>query len=1111
MKKSLHCKGRSRVPQVALICLLLHGVPLWMEVSAAGTDRISEPRFSKERGFLHHEEFDRYSGSQDREREIRGAVYIEGANDALPGASVLVEGTSIGTVTDMDGQFSLTVPENATTLVVSYLGFQTQRVSIGERAVIEVFLQEDASSLDEVIVVGYGTQKKVNLTGAVSQVGSEVFEDRPMPNVTRGLQGTIPNLNIRMTDGKPTRGSSYNVRGTTSIGAGGQALVLIDGVPGDPDLLNPNDIESVSVLKDASSAAIYGARGSFGVVLITTKRPQQERTVVNYTSAYSLNRHTVYPKLVTEGYPWAKVFNESFSSWNDYNAFPQNVNSVFPFSQDYLEELRRRHESGNVPSTDINPSNGNYVYYGNTDWLRELYADNTPSMEQQVSVSGSGDKSSYYISGRYMNQGGIFRHNPDGYDMYNIRARGSIQPLDWLRVENETMISQMDYFFPILNHPSDTPVWRRISDEAFPIAMLRNPDGTLTQNASIVFGSFISGNNHMDERRRQTRNTSRVFTNFLDGRLKVNADFTFDNILDTETKLYTPVPFSARPGEFSQRGESRMNELRDESSYTALNVYGEYTGDIDKHHFTGLLGYNYERSLLSRRFMERDGLINPALPDFSLIDGMNFQLRGGGNEWLTMGGFFRMNYNYDSKYLLEINGRYDGSSKFPQGQQFGFFPSASAGWRLSQEPFWEGVQGTVSDFKLRASYGSLGNGNISPYQFLETMGVSRSGRVLGGIRPNFTQQPNVIPDGLTWEKATTFNVGADVAFFDNKLTSEFDWYVRNTVDMFTVGLPLPGAFGASVPRGNYADLSTKGWEFTLTWRDQTGGLKPFRYDLRFILSDSRSHITRFNNPLGLIDTYYEGMEVGEIWGFVTEGFFLNEEDIANHADQSWIRVSASNTILPGDIKFADLNGDGVIDYGNSTLDDPGDRTIIGNSSLRHQFGFNANADWNNFYLGVFFQGVGSRDWMPTADNALFWGPYNRPYSWHPHDVVDNMWSEENPDAYYPRLRGYTALNSRAQLTFNQTRYLQNAAYIRLKNLTFGYNVPKPLISKLKISDVKVYFTGQNLWVWSPMFKYTRNLDPENIERSDPELASNRGQGMAYPMLKTFTLGLNITF
>jgi TonB-linked SusC/RagA family outer membrane protein len=498
------------------------------------------------------------------------------------------------------------------------------------------------------------------------------------------------------------------------------------------------------------------------------------------------------------------------------------------------------------------------------------------------------------------------------------------------------------------------------------------------------------------------------------------------------------------------------------------------------------------------------------LPDFSLVDGQNFIIRGGGNEWLTLGGFFRLNYNYDSKYLFEMNGRYDGSSKFPQGQQYGFFPSFSAGWRISEESFWKGLKNTVNEFKLRASYGSLGNGNINPYQFLQTMGVSRSGLMLGGIRPNYTGVPNVIPDGLTWEKATTTNLGVDLGMFNNRLTTNFDWYIRKTTDMFTVGLPLPGTFGAGVPKGNYADLKTTGWELSIAWRDKINAAKPIGYDFRFTLADSRSFIERFNNPLNLITTYYDGMEVGELWGFVNDGYFLDQADIDNHADQSLIRVSAANKPMPGDIKFRDLNGDGVIDQGTRTLGDTGDEQIVGNTSLRFQYGFNANFDWNNFFFGVFLQGVGKRDFMPSADNSLFWGPYNRPYSWHPKDVVENMWSPENPNAYFPRLRGYTALNARGELTFNQTQYIQNAAYIRLKNLTFGYNLPSSLLKKVHVSNLRLYFTGQNLWVWSPMFKNTRNMDPENIERADPELNSNAGQGMAYPLLKTYTLGLNIT-
>jgi TonB-linked SusC/RagA family outer membrane protein len=1047
------------------------------------------------------------------QRNVRGLVTND-KGEALIGVNIRVKGSNAGAITDVNGRYQLSVPGNDATLVFSFVGFAEQETPVGERNTIDIQLTSSARNLDDIVVVGYGTQKKVNLTGAVDQVGSEVFENRPLTNVTRGLQGAIPNLNIRMTDGKPTRGAEYNVRGTTSIGAGGSALILIDGVPGDPNLVNPNDIASVTVLKDAAAAAIYGARGTFGVILITTKSPAKDKTVVNYSGNFSLNERTIKPKMVTNGYQWAKTFDDAFASWNDYTAHPQKVNSVFPFSLDYLDELKRRNENPDLPKTDINPATGEYVYYGNTDWLKELYADNNPSMEHNLSVSGSSKNVGYYLSGRYMSQQGIFRYNPDNFKTYNLRARGSVQAFPWLKIENDLSFTQTDYFYPILNHPGNTPVWRRISDEAFPIAMLRNPDGTLTENASIVFGSFISGNNQSELNRMQIRNTSRFTAGLFRNRIRLNGDFTFWRLNDVEKRIYTPVPYSKKPGAMLERGESKLNEDDDKTNYLAANLYAEYEQTIRKHYFKAMAGYNYENSKLTSRYMQRDGIINNSLPDFSLTNGLNFTLRGGGNEWRTIGGFFRLNYVYDERYLLEVNGRYDGTSKFPQNQQWGFFPSASAGWRVSKEKFWTLPYKVFSDLKLRASYGTLGNGNVDPYQFLALMDVKQAARILNGIRPDYTQHPNVIPDGLTWEKATTLNFGADMVFLDDRLTTTFDWYTRKTKDMFTDGLPLPGVFGAAEPKGNYADLETKGWELSIGWRNKPQGRNAFSYDLRLVLSDNQSTVTRFNNPLGLIgnNTYYAGMKIGDIWGFVTEGYYKDQHEIETRGiDQSFIRVSAANKPLPGDIKFADLNGDKKIDEGAGSLSNPGDRRVIGNTTPRYTYGFTSNMEWKGFFLSVFFQGVGKRDFWPGTDNALIWGPYNRPYSWQPEDVVNNMWSEQNPDAYFPRLRGYTALNSRAELTVPQTKYLQNVAYIRLKNVSVGYNLPASFISKAGMSNVRVYLTGQNLWTWSPMYKHIKTMDPEVIEGADPELASGAGNGMSYPMLKTYTLGINVTF
>ncbi|HEY4111266.1 TonB-dependent receptor [Puia sp.] len=1044
-------------------------------------------------------------------RTIHGTVVDEKGNP-LAGVTLTIKGTPSATATDEKGLFHLSgVPEGAT-LVATSVGFASQEIKTKGHNTFTLVMKDAAGGLNEVVVVGYGTQKKVDLTGAIDQVGKEVFENRPLPNVTRGLEGVIPNLNIKMTDGKPIRSSDYNVRGTTSIGAGGSALIMIDGVPGDPNMLNPDDIENVTVLKDAASAAIYGARGAFGVILITTKSPRKGRTQLNFSSSLTFSTPTIKPKFVTDGYTWTKNFDSAYYAYYDYKSHPAKANSVFPFSLDYLDALHQHDQDPSLPKTAIDPTTGNYVYYGNSDWQKLLYANSDPSTDQSLSVSGGNDKASYYLSGHYQGQRGIFRYSPDTYKMYNLRSKGTVNPFPWLKLEDNLLYSRTTYFYPIINHAdSVTPIWRRISDEFFPVAMLFNPDHSLTQNAAITMGSFVSGNNYSNQTTNAISNTAAFTAKFLKDRLRFHGDLTFGYTNYLESRLFTPVPYEAQPGVVLEMGDSRMNQTTNTTNYLGANLYTEYERSFGKHYFKGLVGYNYEHSLLKSNYVQRYGLINPSLPDFSLIDGQAFSLTGGGSEWKTLGGFFRFNYNFDERYLFEVNGRYDGSSKFPTNQQYGFFPSASAGWRVSREKFWNVPASWISDFKVRGSYGTLGNGNVSPYQYLETMAVSKLAMVIAGITPDATQNPNVIPDGLTWEKSTSTNIGTDISFLNNHLSAAFDWYTRYTNDMFTTGLPLPAVFGATVPKGNYASLKTQGWELSLTWHDQIGSAKPFRYSLHFILSDNVSHITKYNNPTGLISTYYKGMKVGDIWGYVNDGVYQDADDIAKHADQTLIRVSSANQPLPGDIKFKDRNGDGKITPGDGTVTNPGDMKIIGNSAPRLPFGFNASADWNNFFFSAFFQGIWKRNWWPGTDASLFWGQYNRPYSWMPQDVLNHEWSPTNPNGYFPRLRGYVALNASSELVVKQTKYLQNTGYVRLKNLTFGYSLPASLIGKAGISSAKIYVTGQNLWVWSPMYKIIRTMDPEVIDGSDPELTSGAGNGMAYPMMKTYTIGINVTF
>ncbi len=1043
-------------------------------------------------------------------RHIKGVI-VDVKKEPIIGANVMVKGTTNGTTTDLDGNFSLNVPANAV-LQITYIGYLSQEVNTGNRTSLNIVLVEDTKALDEVVVVGYGTQKKVNLTGAVEQITSEVFENRSVANVTQMLQGTVPNLNITLTDGKPSRTASYNIRGNTSIGQGGSALVLIDGVEGDPAMLNPNDIANVSVLKDAASASIYGARGAFGVILITTKNPEKDRTTISYSGNFAIKKPTVLPDLVTDGATFAKYFNEAWSAWNDYSQTPQNVNKTLKFSQEYLAEVQRRQGLG-LPEVEVDAA-GNYVYYGNTDWYGELYKKNKLSTDHNLSVTGSNGKLDYYITGRYYGEEGLFKYNSDDYAMYNIRAKGSIQVFDWLKVDNNTEYSIMNYHNP-LNVGEGGSIWRNINDEGHPLSTMFNPDGTLTHSAAYTVGDFWYGKNGMDTDRNIFKNTTGFTASFFKNTFRVKGNFSYKSDNNDETRIRVPVPFSRKPGVIEYVGAS-TNDIREigrTTNYIATNIYGEYEETFGGvHYLKGMLGYNYEQSTYQKVQVARNGLIFEDAKDINMALGQNVPTEGGYERWRISGGVFRVNYAFKDRYLLEVNGRIDGSSKFPSDQQYAFFPSVSAGWRISEESFWR-KNDILTDLKLRGSYGSLGNGNIASYSFMELFSISQSGRILNSIRPQKASVPAVIPEGLTWETSSTTNIGLDFGMLTNRLRFSGDAYVRKTKDMFTVGMSVPDVFGADVPKGNYADMTTKGYELTVTWRDRfTLAGKPFNYEIKGTLADYQSTIDKYNNPEKKLSDYYVGQKLGEIWGYVTEGYFTSAEEIKNSPAQKVIKSSNTTTWLPGDIKFKNLNGDNVIDYGNNTVDNPGDKKVIGNSTPRYSYSLGLSGDWNNFSLSAFFQGVGKQDWYPGSEAGFFWGMYNRPYNDLPKYVMENIWTEENPDAYFPRLRGYTAQNGSGELRQAQTKYLQNVAYVRLKNLQLGYTLPQSWVAKAKMQYVRIFLSGENLWSWSPLYKHTKSMDVAGIDGSDRDLTDgNSGNGWNYPTLKSVSLGLNVTF
>ena len=1050
--------------------------------------------------------------------KISGKI-VDEKGVGLPGASIKIIELNRGAQSNDDGTYSINVPQGVYTLSISYISFNSSTqtkvvVKPGQTTPLNVSLTAQSGTLNEVLVVGYGSQKRENLTGAVDQVTSKSFENRSVPNLAQGLQGLIPNLNLNMGDGKPIQSPAFNVRGTTSIGQGGNALVLIDGVEGDPSRINPNDVASVTVLKDAASASIYGARGAFGVVLITTKNPVKERTSINYSIARSLKKPTAVPDFVTDGYTFARMFNEAWSAWNDYSQTPQNVNKTVKFSPAYLEEFKRRSENPDLPRVEVNAA-GEYVYYDSTDWYKELYKDHNNATEQNVALSGGSGKTDFYVSARSFAQSGLFRYNSDDFQSYNIRAKGSIELYPWLKVYNNADYSTSKYHNP-LNVGEGGGIWRNIADEGHNMAPMFNPDGTLSYSAAYTVGDFIYGKNGIDMYKKVFRNTTGFSSNFFGDKVRIKGDLTFQNTNNDESRIRVPVPYSRKPGVIEYVGSNfnDIQRLERTTQYLATNIYAEYEPRLSKNHYLKVLGgYNYEESTYKRIEAVRNGLISEDATDINLALGQSINTSGGYDQWAILGGFYRLNYAYKDRYLAEFNGRYDGSSKFPASQRYAFFPSVSAGWRVSKEPFWNISPNVITDLKIRGSYGSLGNGNIASYAFFEKLGFSQSDRILNGVRPQETSQPGVIPDGLTWETSTTQNLGLDIAFLNNRLNFSGDAYIRKTTDMFTVGMTLPAVFGTGVPKGNYADLKTQGWEATLSWNDRVEvAAKPLNYNIRLSIADYTAKILKFNNPEQKLSDYYAGQTVGEIWGFVTDGYYTSLEDIANSPKQTLYKSSNTGKSLPGDIKFKDLNGDGEITNGNNTVGMPGDRKVIGNSTPRYTYGIQVGAEWNGFFFSSNFQGVGKMDWYPGAENGTFWGQYNRPYGKVPKSQLGNIWSEENPNAYFPRYRGYLAQNGSAALTQVQTKYLQNVAYIRLKNLQVGYNLSQTFIKKIGLSNLKVFLTGENLWSWSPLYKVTRDLDIESIGGSDRVLTDGgNGNGNNYPILKSFTLGLSATF
>lgn len=1029
---------------------------------------------------------------------VKGKITDE-FNNPLPGASVLVKGTQKGVSSDFDGNYEIQA-QQGDVLEFSFVGFSTQTKKVtggGKSLTINVLLKEDTQQLDDVVVVGFGTQKKVNLTGAVATVDSKALESRPVTTVSEALQGVVAGLNIGTSNagGQLNTSKSIDIRGTGTIGDGSSSgpLVLIDGMEGNLNALNPDDIENISVLKDAAAASIYGSRAPFGVILITTKRGKAGKVSVNYTSSLRANSPIVRPKMV-DSYTWALYFNDADVGGTQFS--DDKLQQIKDFQEGKRTEYMFPNASGRWEIWDTGP----LVPVANTNWIEEHYKKNAFAYEHNLSVNGGSEKVQYYLSGNFLNQDGLFRHAPESFDRYTLTGKVNAQINDKLSLGFNSRFVRQNYEAP--SYLFHNAVFFHDIIRYWPIVPVKDPNGYHVGPSKIA---------HLQEGGRQNSEKDWLYTQVS---AKYNILPNWDIIGEFNYRTYntfdhadylTVYGYDVQGNPFAIDNHiSSVTEYTQKENFFNPNIYTNYSLDLESgHNFKFMAGFQSE-SLKNRDLGgSKENVINPLVPTLNTSSSKDRITAGGYGHWATAGFFGRVNYNYKGRYLLELNGRYDGTSRFLRDQRWNFFPSVSVGWNISQESFWENLQDAVSTFKLRGSWGELGNQNTNNwYPFYSAMGYSPNagGWILGESRPTVSSIPALISRNLTWETIRSWNAGLDITALKNRLNFSFDYFERKTLNMVGPAPELPHTLGIAVPKTNNADMVSYGFELSLNWRDKIG--ENFSYGVGLTLADSRQKVLKYPNPSMNMNQWYDGRYRGEIWGLTTIGIAKTQAEMDAHlANVKQNRLG--NNWSAGDIMYADINGDGEISSGTQKVGDSGDFTIIGNNTPRYNFGINLDAAYKGFDVRVFLQGVAKRDF--AVGGSYFWGAsggkwqtvvfeehldYFRDDANHPFGL--------NLDSYYPRADWSGGRNQ-----YTQTRYLQNAAYLRVKNLQFGYTIPQAFLENTGISNVRIYVSGENLFTFT---KLSKLYDPEMLG------IGYNGEGMkTYPLSKIWSLGLSLTF
>ena len=1057
------------------------------------------------------------SGQPDKgqKRRIKGNV-SDAKGEPIVGATISEKGGTGGTITDINGDFTLELtPGNLVT--VSYVGFKPQTVKPTEG--MHVTLDEQTRGLDEVVVIGYGTKKKANLIGAVSTVGAEELKDRPVTNLGQMLQGQVPNLNISFGTGTPGESATLNIRGKTSLTNSGAPLVLIDGVEGSIDRINPNDIESVSVLKDAASAAIYGARAGFGVVLITTKNNKDGQAHITYNGRFSFSAPTTKTNFMTVGYDVARLVDEfntatTGSSYSELNA------------DDYKMLEERRYDMTENPARPwavVSQNDGLYHYYGNFDWYNYIFNFSQPTWNHNLSVNGGTEKMNYMISGGMNDHDGLYALSTDKYSTRTLMAKFNAEVTPWLKVFSTASLFKSKYKQAGYDYEDGGNV-ANLAFHAMPWIVPVNPDGTnvyILPNSNNKpadgFAAMLrTGNGFTQVGKTEQTYAIGAVLKLMEG-LELTGKITYRNYAKEKLARSASFVYARKPGqELTANGWPFNNRLKDGRDTYENYVYDFYANFhrtfANVHNVSAVVGTNYERG--HYKFVEPSGrdLTSEVLNDLSLSTGEK-SVKSSQNEFALMGYFARLSYDYAGKYLVEANMRYDGTSRFPRNHRWGFFPSLALGWRISEEAFFEPVRPTISNLKLRASVGSLGNqitdnsakfnnNTFYPYMRLITLKPTTNlNYIFDNAQAVYASLGAPTSGSLTWETIVTQNVGLDVGLFNNRLSLVLDVYSRTTKDMLAAARALPAVYGYNAPYENNGELRTNGFELVVGWNDKFNlAGKPFYYGVNLTLADSKTKITKFKgNESKVLGQDYEGMEWGEIWGYRIKGIYQSDQEaIDRGVDQSFLGTRFTDKA--GDLIFDDVDGSTKIDQGKGTLEDHGDLVRIGNAMPRYNYGITVNMAWMGFDFSMFWQGIGKQNVYPGGNNMLFWGPYARAYSsFIPEDFPSKVWSKNNRNAYFPR--PVADLARSFAMSRPNDRYLQNLAYCRLKNLTVGYTLPKTLTKKVYLEKVRLYFSGENLFI-------TSKLKSDYI---DPEQMMHDTNGRVYPFSKTFSFGLDVSF